>query len=364
MVKRPYSGSEDENPSKKLYFETESMEDVNKDNNRVKNVRSFYSSKSSNTRSSSQSWPSCISQNGGKEESLKRITPTKQQQQQHGQNSNNPTSDTKAVAVKLDQTDNISNEGGKSPCPPPAVKRFYKHDIFWTSNIYGKKKRTAQTKPTGPFSKLDGSSNTNNEESVKSVSIETQTSFSSSQDSSIGTSSPAMSATSSPFVTAGSSGFKSPCGTSPDIEMFSQISPDIGLSLQTPDREQVSSKTSSGDEKIETIFEVDNGREEEFYEMFNCDSTTPCNKLNESDSSFSVSPSKRTPKKNQKKTLFNYFSKVSQNDKKSGCSKNNNENQGRFTERLQKRNSRQMQFSKTGLSPQVEIGYFDVVYIK
>ena len=322
MVKRMHSDSEEENPSKALLLE--SMDNVDK--NVHKNVKSFYGNKSSNIR---WAFPKVKSNNRklrnntddedidtpNDSATLTKNPQQKQQTQTIIQKVKNPD------VAESDDTNNCNKE--KFPSAP-AVKRYYKHDIFWTSNIYGKKRKEEekQSKDAIQTSPAVKSNYDDNGWLIPSnVSIETQTSFSSSQDSSISTKTPVMSATSSPFVEA----------------CISETS--------------ANQPSAEGEPVEETVL---GDTEDEQYEMFNLDSSASSLHQNyKSDSSCNVSPAKKTPKKHQeKKTLLNYFSKL-KTDQKLKCDDKSKNALGSSKKKTQ----RQMQFSKTGLSPKVELGY-------
>lgn len=398
MVKRIHSGgdSEEEKPSKTLLLESTGSMDNVADKKENKNVRSFYGSKPRDLRWASSSvkinhFAESPNKNIHEDEKLpkKTATPKKQHQQQQQRNSKKPkTPQQQSKKVISEDKTGDKNQGEdddeKTFPPAPAVKRYYKRDVFWTSNVYGKKRKREKKQSEDAnyqksWPKVE-SKYTNNQESTpkvgtlkdtnipasspkvktkdgatiptaspkaenhkklmnppQNVSIETQTSFSSSQDSSsIGTKSPVMSATSSPFVGG---------------ECVS---------------ETTTSQQLSQDENI-LITEEDGNEEEEHYEMFSLDTSESCANDRKSDSSCNVSPVKKTPKKRsqEKKTLLNYFSKLQQSDnmKLMKCTVPADKMKSPSPHSLsaKKRSQRQMQFSKTGLSPKVEVGF--VIYI-
>lgn len=212
------------------------------------------------------------------------------------------------------------------------VRRFYKRDdVFWTSNVYGKK-RKVETKHDGNLKKKERKINVKDDTSKSPVperveliscSIETQTSFSSSQGSS--SSSPIALARSSPFI---------PCDQSI-----------IETSMNESSRIEDPLNESS---EIDTYVSDDS----EPYEMFNCDTSS------QFDSSFNSedktpqkgtpthknNPQKETPAFKKTPTLLNYFTKIGgvKNDKLTSPSY---ENDGK-----KKKDPKQLHFSKKGLA--------------
>ena len=296
-------------------------------------------------------------------------------------------------SVESGESSSLESSNGsrnETSCKQNRTRMVYKHDndIFWTSNIYGKKRRTdpttkTPTKTTNPARQehavrcsprlkcknivsngVDVSPRSNkfcqegtlNSSGTKTslsspidkisidrmdtpkgkanhhettCSVETQTSFSSnSQDSDRRTdSSPMCFVRSSPVVQQGRQQVDSP------------------LTLLNHSDDQAEVHESSDDS--------------EPYEMFNCDSSSHLNSSLRSDSSCS-SPSKKTPKKLKEKTLLSYFSKVDNQQTRLSGNSNNKQTTGdvqitKEQQRKKKPASRtQMQFSKSGLSPKAE----------
>ena len=356
MVKRMRSGtdSDEEKPSKTLLLEsTESMENVT-DKSENKNVRSFYgSSKPPNLRWASPSFKTknIKSPNKNIDEdgklSTKKVTPIKKQQQKQNLKKKATPQQANDISELSTDANNKDEETEEKAFPAaPVVKRYYKRDIFWTSDVYGKKRKqekTKQSKDTNiPSSSKVEIKDTNIPtvspkvhshreliQPAQNVSIETQTSFSSSQDSSsIGTKSPVMSANSSPFV------------------------------------EGCLSETTASQQQLSQDENVLNTEDDEHYEMFNLGTSESYRNDSKSDSSCSVSPVKKTPKKpaQEKKTLLNYFSKLQQSDQKLTKSIAADKMKSPSPHSLKKKSQKQMQFSKTGLSPKVEVGFVIPVF--
>jgi len=372
MVKRMRKHS-DEPPEETANINDESLREENTSN--VCNVKSFY---------------------GNKKVNLRWTTPK--------------LNETKKIPLELEQKDESvscgSVESNESSCLKSSTESYngtsckqrarivYKHenDIFWTSNIYGKKRRTEQTKtPTKTFqqhavrhsprlkcktivSKECTSPISNNSchkeiapdllgnkahqyspistsvspskkinewgqyKTTASCSVETQTSFSlSSQD--------------------------SDCRTNSSPMCFVRSSPVVNQQQQRQQplvESPLSLNQSVGQEELS-----ESSDDSEPYEMFNLDSSSYLNSSLRSDSSC-PSPSKKTPKKRQEKTLLSYFSKVDNQQTRLGGSNNKQKTSDvqitNEKRRKKKPAKTQMQFSKSGLSPKAESPRYHLVY--
>ena len=80
--------------------------------------------------------------------STKKATPTKKQQQKQNLKKQATPQQTKNDVSKLSTDANDKDEETEEKEFPaaPVVKRYYKRDVFWTSNVYGKKRKQEKTK--------------------------------------------------------------------------------------------------------------------------------------------------------------------------------------------------------------------------
>ncbi|XP_066929923.1 N-acetyltransferase ESCO1-like isoform X2 [Clytia hemisphaerica] len=452
MVKRMYGDSageeNDEKPSKTLVLDS-TAESCNSDTKIKCSVRSFYGNRPSRwtaavtykPKQSTEEKCSLVadstsndekskelsedSRNGSKEKNSKNIC--KDSETSISTNSHDFMSSTgnnvkfNGNSPKKDESTNRESPFN-SPCKDPPVRRYYKRDMFWTSNIYGKKRKnespskslssptktcSSPTKtrlsPTkarsSPRKTWSSPRNLKSKTNDNFKTIETQTYFSPSLDTDSANTTPRMSARSSPFVDPSQVADLVNESTEMKDEdpinhhhrqpvtpsTVNVLSTEKSLKKNSIEKTQVS-KTSSSvthivsggvkspqtHDSCEVILTPDskdkdmekgedpisdngaNGGEEEPYQMFSLDTSSQMDTSCLSESSSGHSPSKKTPKKHREKTLLNYFSKVErtndpgkQNSTKKTPKRDNSADE-------KKTNKRQMQFSKTGLSPQIQ----------
>ena len=128
------------------------MENVT-DKSENKNVRSFYGSKPPNLRWASPSFKTknIKSPNKNIDEdgklSTKKVTPIKKQQQKQNLKKKATPQQANDISELSTDANNKDEETEEKAFPAaPVVKRYYKRDIFWTSDVYGKKRKQEKTK--------------------------------------------------------------------------------------------------------------------------------------------------------------------------------------------------------------------------
>ena len=205
------------------------------------------------------------------------------------------------------------------------VRRFYKRDdVFWTTNVYGKKRKTESKQAPQEIQRKERKISIEDSPISQRIqcSIETQTSFSSSQE-----------------------------GSQPSI-----CSSPLAIARSSPFFNQPESKDSTLNEFSEIELNADdasNSDDSEPYEMFNCDtSSSQLNSSIRSNEQTSSSPRKKTPTRKKSPTLLNYFTKVNRSGgcKTSKLAASPRDDVTDVSEAKKKKNKKQLHFSKSGLS--------------